>query len=102
MDRDILEIKERQWQQEGKQGVDHPLGACDDNREEDNESCYPCKLPEVFSRDDKTKENLECKQPDIKVRLQNHKPMQTLREIRIGEERARDKCKRKLTNNSWS
>lgn len=60
MDRDILEIKERQLQQEGKQGVDHPSGACDDNHEEDNESCYPCKLLKVFSRDDnKTKENLE-------------------------------------------
>lgn len=51
INRDILDIKELQWLQEGKQGVDHPLGAYDDNHGEDNELCYPCTLLNVFSRD---------------------------------------------------
>lgn len=36
-----MEIKGLQWRQEGKQGVDHPLGAYGDSHAEDNEVCYP-------------------------------------------------------------
>lgn len=47
----ILDIKELQWQQEGKQGEDHPLGAYGGSRAEDNEVCYPCKLLKVPGKD---------------------------------------------------